>query len=144
MLFVGAAAAFYGLLTIGPQLWSAKHWITTTANITNSHIQVTSYRGGYQYLPQVQYSFTANGKVYYGRDISIPNFREVRESDAMNKLAPYPINADVNVYFDPQNPNHSALIRPIFDWGYLLFIFSTGSLMVALSVFLFRTGLYLV
>lgn len=80
-------------------------WASVPGRIAGSYGQVDLRRG---YLPRVSYWYTVNGMRYTGSRITfgdawlpISGFEDLRNR--------YPFGTAVTVYYDPKNPQHSAL-----------------------------------
>lgn len=76
----------------------------------------------YEYIPRVEYSFSVGGKTYTGRRINVLDSKSSSlESEALKVLAAYPLNATVNVYYNPEEPEDAFLEndpgKRMIDWG---------------------------
>lgn len=64
----------------------------------------------HEYIPRVEYTFTVGGKSYTGHRIHVLDSKSSSlESDALKVLAAYPLNAKVNVYHNPEDPEDAFL-----------------------------------
>ncbi|NDC78061.1 MAG: DUF3592 domain-containing protein [Chitinophagia bacterium] len=64
----------------------------------------------YEYIPRVEYTFSVGGKTYTGRRINVLGSKSSSlESEALKVLAAYPLNATVDVYHNPDDPEDAFL-----------------------------------
>src|SRR5687768_7415344 len=83
-------------------------WSQTMGTVTMSMLEArSSSEGGYTQYPVVRYSYQAGGQTYQGGRIA-PGM-EVGGSGAEKVIARYPLNSQVAVYYDPQNPSDAVL-----------------------------------
>src|SRR5262245_45676051 len=93
------------------ELWLARvsaGWPTVKGQITSSFIQENKGRWD-TYSPQINYRYSVNGATLEGKLIGYGQFgwggyTESRDKAAA-KIAQYPLNQRVTVYYDPQTPN---------------------------------------
>ncbi|UMB59825.1 DUF3592 domain-containing protein [Lutibacter sp. A80] len=91
---------------------ASKNWPTTLGVITFSDIsQHTNNDGNNMYASTINYNYTVANKSYVGDRISLSSsgastssIREVKET-----LKTYPVDTQVNVYYDPEFPNNAVL-----------------------------------
>ncbi len=83
-------------------------WPSTTATIQASEIELrSSSESGNTEYPVVRYSYKVMGQEYQGRKIS-PGM-EVGGTGARSVVARYTVNAQVPVYYNPQDPTDAVL-----------------------------------
>lgn len=91
-------------------LSDARSWQSTTGTITKSRVEVS---GGEMtsISPRIVYEFTVNFQIYQGNQIRAgEKFWAPRTSEEIYDLVDqYPIGKSVTVYYDPENPENSAL-----------------------------------
>lgn len=64
----------------------------------------------YEYIPRVEYNFSVGGKAYTGHRINVLGSKSSSlESEALKVLSAYPLNASVNVYHNPEDPEDAFL-----------------------------------
>ena len=98
------------------QLRSAGHWPQAAGRIVKSdvmasHQQRIDEATEVVNLPAIEYEFSANGRNYIGRRISVGEDSGGANIEAT--LARYPVGAAVAVYYDPANPENCVLERGI-------------------------------
>jgi len=119
-LFFGALGVLLIVLNIRSKKKSeaSQGWPATTAKILKS--EVRKERGmededgsaNYYFVPHIEYEYEVGGSVYKGKKFSFgshPSFSQ--QAKAHTYLAQYPLEASVNVYYDPANPQEAVLER---------------------------------
>ena len=61
------------------------------------------------FSPRVSYEYTAGGKKYVGRQLTVPARSKRTRREAEAALAPYTAGAPVDVWFDPDAPQQCFL-----------------------------------
>ena len=83
-------------------------------------------RSGDSFEPYVKYSYVVAGKSYINDKISPVNYLTEDENAARKAIAPYWVNAAVNVYYDPNDPSRSVLEPKNSFWIHLFWaVFTT-------------------
>lgn len=114
---IGATLTFTGLVfflsgTYG--LWTGhalSGWVATEGTIMSARVEASSGSEYVSYSPKIRYGFEADGhreseKIYAG-----PMTKSYDdEEEAEDFLESFPVGAEVGVYYNPDNPNQSALI----------------------------------
>ncbi len=92
---------------------SAQDWASTMGAVISSMIQVRRTGNSRSEIPVVVYQYQVNGKPYTGQVIKAgEQYFSVRlYGDAQKAIARYPVGAQVMVYYNPENPQESALER---------------------------------
>ena len=97
---------------------SRKNWPSVMGQVLSATAPrvVISRRGEHgreyrtKYIPHVKYSYAVDGMDYHGElDVSYDGW--YFRSRAKRLLEHYPAGKEVTVYYDPQNPKSSALVR---------------------------------
>ncbi len=94
---------------------AAQNWPTATGKVTFATVETRhshSSEGGTTtaHYPKIIYEYTANGQRYqsdritFGSDVGYGNYNRV-----LQKVASYPINSMVQVYYNPDNPAEAVL-----------------------------------
>jgi hypothetical protein len=130
---VGGCFIFY--LTI-QELWQAKAsagWPTVKGQITSSFIQENKGRWG-TYSPKISYRYSVNGATFEGSvtgygQLGWGAYTESRDK-AADKIAQYPLNQTVIVYYDPQTPNRSCLEPGRNDFSVYFYLCFWGLMMM--------------
>jgi hypothetical protein len=82
-------------------------WPTTTGKVLTSQTEWRSSGEGSAEYPVVLYSYRANGQEFQGRRIA-PGM-EVGGIGARKVVERYPVNSQVTVYYNPENPEDAVL-----------------------------------
>lgn len=92
---------------------SAQDWSSTMGVVITSTIQVKRSYKSRSEIPVVVYQYQVNGKPYTGQVVKAgEQYFSVRlYGDAQKTIARYPVGAQVMVYYNPENPQESALER---------------------------------
>ncbi|QRN84117.1 DUF3592 domain-containing protein [Chloroflexota bacterium] len=96
---------------------ASQSWPSVMGQIVERKVKVdTSYDedgiSSTSYLPQVTYSYTANGAVYESHRVafgSTPSFNSNRKAEEF--LTPYIEGASVTVFYNPEKPEESVLTQ---------------------------------
>lgn len=143
IIFVGGYLILH--LTIRG-LWLAKvsaGWPTVEGQITSSFVQENRGRWA-TYSPKISYRYSVNNLTLEGNVIGYgqPGLGAYTESrdKAEAKIAQYPLNQTVIVYYDPQAPNRPCLEPARNDFS-VYFWQCLGSLMMLLG-FIVAKGAY--
>jgi len=145
-----AALSGLGLLTLLFSLgylryvWQAAKWPVTRGRILASGTEaflprhdVTSRSGlRTHYKPSVIYAYEVNGHQYQGDRLTIGAIVSATFSGmAKRTAAKYPVGAEVDVHYNPQNPGESVLrpyswlqlLPPVISAGLLAFAWAVGT-----------------
>ncbi len=130
MLFAAVACAFiYAWIRELRKARATRSWPTVTGRIMTSHVH--SYTGYDRrthssrkyYDPQVVYEYTINGTRYESHQIAIGiGYSDHRREAVERKVAPYKAGADVEVFYNPNDPTDAVLEHGIAGGILLLFI----------------------
>ena len=91
---------------------AARNWASTTGKIVTSRVEVSG--GDHTTVsPHIVFQYNVYGKEYSNSqikagDIHIATYGSRGAYDIVDK---YPVGAEVTVYYDPENPEQSALER---------------------------------
>lgn len=91
---------------------AAKNWAFTTGKIVTSRVEVSG--GDHTTVsPHVVFQYSVYGREYSGSqikagDVHISSYSSRTAYDTVDK---YPVGSEVTVYYDPENPEQSALER---------------------------------
>jgi hypothetical protein len=96
------------------QFRRAASWPSTQGRITKSVVTASHQQSSHQAtqiinLPTIEYEFSLNGQTYTGRRIAVGE--DSGSSNIEATMARYPLNANVTVYFDPDDPENCVLER---------------------------------
>ena len=68
--------------------------------------------GGEEFIPVIRYRYTVNDQMYQSEKFSFGRGqRSVLEREAQDILDQYPINSEVTVYYNPDDPQEAVLVR---------------------------------
>ncbi len=109
----------------------SRNWPRVEGRITESTIQVTRRHRSTSYSPQVAYTYSAMGQVYFGTAVTIGATRVFSSyAKSQAQLEKYPLGQAVSVYYDPQQPAQATLEPGVTGgaWGTLLIGVITGAM----------------
>jgi hypothetical protein len=109
---------------------ASNSWPKTEGVIIHSSIEKNrSSKGKATYSADIRYEFYVNDTLFEGSRVSFGNVSTSDSEDAKKKLRKYPLQKKVDVYYDPEFPGESVLIKGgnmwtnIIKYGPLLFVF---------------------
>ncbi|MEJ5223897.1 MAG: DUF3592 domain-containing protein [Anaerolineales bacterium] len=91
---------------------SSASWRATNGRVLKSRVEVSG--GNYATVsPYILYEYEVHGRTYQNTQIKVGDrFISARTSrEAYDLVDRYPVGADVTVFYDPANPDESALER---------------------------------
>ncbi|TPW18584.1 MAG: hypothetical protein FD130_151 [Halothiobacillaceae bacterium] len=89
------------------------------------------------FTPLVKYSYTVEKKSHTGV-LHIESDGTAMPSDSVNTVKKYPVNAKVDVFYDPNNPEISTLEPQVKKDEKLIFWLCAGSLVTGFTFVLFN------
>ena len=91
---------------------AARNWASTTGKITKSRVEVT---GGERATisPHIVFEYNVYGRDYSGSQIKAGDvhWASYTSRAAYDVVDKYPVGSEVTVFYDPENPEQSALER---------------------------------
>ena len=94
---------------------AVRHWQAAPGHVESSRIMVSSPEGHpdqTRWEPYVQYLYTVNGEVYHGDQLyAVATALPGDHSSAEDLTRRFPTGKAVVVYYNPQEPSRSVLIR---------------------------------
>ncbi len=92
---------------------SALTWQTTTGRVIKSRVEVSSGGESTSVTPRVVYAYDVNGRAYQSDQIRAGDkiMSVTSSANAYATIDRYPEGAIVTVYYNPHNPQESALER---------------------------------
>ncbi len=98
------------------EVYRARNWLTTTGTVTESKVQArkrqTMDEGTrFESEPRVTYEYEVGGKRYRASRISFGE--HIGGADVMPTLARYAVGNEVQVYYNPTNPEEAILEREL-------------------------------
>lgn len=88
----------------------SQSWPATKGIITQADIRTQEDDETIRYVPVISYSYEVAGRMYDGKRVSFGSDVDFgSRQKAMDYLAEYPPDAEVNVYYNPDKPNESVL-----------------------------------
>ena len=125
------------LFAIGFMIWdgqrigAARGWPSAPGRIVESWVAAQgSGRSAHTFGPRVRYEYRVGGRTYRNASIYLTAFQDYDdEAGAREFLRPYAVGAAVPVYYNPANPQDSALLIES-QGGPMIFLILIG-LMVA-------------
>ena len=117
-----------------------ENWITAPATITSTYTaQIYGSRtgnSGVEFVPHVTYTFVAtDGKTYTGQLYSTN--ASTKRSGVTEEMLKYPTVEQGTIYYNPKDPNQSAVKQPIFDPATSFFFMLFGAILVFGGGYLF-------
>lgn len=110
-------------------------WSSTIGKITKSSIQrEASYESSNTlYFPEVEYLYEFLGTEYTGNRITFGGSTgNSNRKKSEETLAKYPVGKSIPIYYDPNNPQDSVLIRKMGTGGMVFLV--VGILFVFISI----------
>lgn len=116
-------------------------WPSVKGTITRAWIEVQEHRDSdgdrtIRHYPRWEYEFVVSGMTYTGQNIDFSGTQSsMSESKAREELEQYPLNSEVQVFYNPSNPEEAAL-EPGMEGTMTLIIYGGGlaGLMVIIVV----------
>ena len=91
---------------------TSKNWPSVPGTITKSEVQVFKRDGNTHYQPDIAYSYTVDGRKYSASKITVGDGSlDNNVTKAKRLQAEYPVDKEVDVYYDPDLPE-SAVLQP--------------------------------
>ena len=118
-------------------------WPSVRGTITNAWVETQEHEDDdgsktITHFPRWEYKFAVSGMTYTSQNISFGGTGgSNRESEAREGLMQYPLNSEVQVFYNPSNPEEAALV-PGTQGTMRLVIFGGG---LALIMFCIIVGL---
>ncbi len=135
---VGGIATLIGLAGVTMTAWNIKQdresesWPQVTGEITISRIGSSTTRsspGGANkssasdtdYSVEIRYNYEVEGQAYKGHRLRFGSNDHDRRSDAQKEQRQFPKGEKVSVYYHPEKPGRSVLVRGTQgNWGQLI------------------------
>ena len=124
----------YWIVIDGTRGFASRTWPSVSSTILAGTLEESYGRGGREWTPNLTYSFSIDGKKYFGHDIKFPPRRSSLTS-AKATLERYPVGKTVTVYYNPNDPAQACL-EPGPDGWFLFIIPVVTLLLLASSVWL--------
>lgn len=119
---------------------ASKNWPSVQGKITRSEVDTYRKEGKTQYLPDIAYNYTVDGKQYASSKVTVgdpPSTSNI--SPAKRLQSEYPVGKEVEVYYDPEVHSSSTLKTGIQRNDIMLAVI-TG-IFPFLGIFVFAGGL---
>ena len=129
-VLLGLGLIAIGLRSIYFRL-ASKSWPTVIGRIMASEMGRHSDKHGTVYTADIQYDYTVNEKLYSGNLISFGHADTSNSDDARSDLNEYPVNKEVKIYYDPDNPHRSVLQPGVGNGGFVVILFGFGFMLIA-------------
>lgn len=110
------------------------HWPAVTGVVKSTKIE-KSGRRKITFSPRVFYSYIINGKSYEGSLLTEPELFFPTEKEAQQITNQYPDKSQVQVYYNPQNPDQAHLIRGQTSQGQSTVWLSIAFLIASIAFF---------
>ena len=102
------------------------NWPTITASVNSSDIEAKSGGNGLTfYSPKIEYQYTINNRAYKSSTFTFMGTSGLTKNYAEKYASKYPSGSEIQVHYNPRNPEISVII-PGVHWGqYASIIFLT-------------------
>ena len=101
---------------------ASQNWPSTQGQIITSYVRVEQdSEEGPSFYPEIHFKYQVAGREYVGAKIDFSPPEDDQEK-AEEKVAKYPENASVRVYYDPQHPSKAVLERRAAGGSALLIV----------------------
>lgn len=138
-LIIGGALVLWGLNILGDARASAS-WPIAEGKVVSSQVEhSTDSEGGDSYQPKVNYTYSVAGVPYSGRQIKFGENSYSSRRQAEEIANRYPVGDSVAVYYEPENPEKTALEPGVTAGSYI--VFGIGAIFVLVSLVLMPVGL---
>jgi len=141
----GAACLFFALIAAFAcwlsfqQMQASSKWPSTKGKITVSKLVTPNPMKSNNKKAKVLYAYRVGAGTYSGSRIKYANTTGSAQHYQAALIAPYPVGADVDVFYDPANPKVAVLEPGGGIRGYLLVL--PPLILTALGAFLNAAGL---
>jgi hypothetical protein len=88
---------------------ASSNWEKTAGKIVRSELQNFSVGRKENFKALVEYSYTVGGTLYRGTRLRFADTTGTAEDKQRALVEQYPVNATVDVYFDPHKPSEAVL-----------------------------------
>lgn len=144
MLVMGlicAALAAWFIISDYRQIAAARSWTSTQAVVVGSWVDVDRGSGRNRrtrYIPKVNYSYTVAGRTFYNDYIWLTSTQSYTgRANAETFLRAYPRGGTVPVFYDPADPQRSALLiesgaAPLYA------LLAVGVVLIGIGIWLLR------
>jgi hypothetical protein len=106
---LGAGMAFFGWRS-RRRVEASQSWFPAAGVVTAATLKRHVRKGGVDYEPHVEYTYTIMGTPYQGKRLCFGNLR-LNQKKAWEKLGLYPKNGKVIVYYNSEKPTEAVLER---------------------------------
>ncbi|MBS0009949.1 MAG: DUF3592 domain-containing protein, partial [Bacteroidales bacterium] len=112
LLFIVIGGFVFFMWGLPPMQYAAasKAWPSVPGKITRSEVETYRKDGKTQYLPDIAYNYTVDGKQYASSKVTVgdpPSTSNI--SPAKRLQSEYPVGKEVEVYYDPEVHSSSTL-----------------------------------
>lgn len=127
---VGGGFLFLAMRTLSAARASGL-WPSTPGKVTSSQLMVGGGRSKRWYKAQVVYLFSVNGRDYTSERVFFGDSRSNRSGKQQAVVDRYREGAEVEVFYNPQQPEQAVLERKTGATNTLYLILGTGLLILA-------------
>jgi len=129
----GVPVTVYGVMLI-LDAWASEGWPTTSGRVIESRVTETRSRNsGTDYRAEITFEYEVDGAAHRSDRWTFNNPKFNSSSEARAVASRYPVDAEVEVYFDPDDPSTAVLQPGAGFFTYIYFIF--GLSLIGLGVF---------
>ena len=112
-------------------------WSKVSAIIEESEVISFRGKGGVKYIPEIKYTYVANGRAYSGRTLRLVHQLPMNREFASEITAKYRLRDKVEISYNHQKPSISVLEAGVFKGTFLGIIGGVGLCGLAVWVLLF-------
>ena len=110
--------------SVDPRSQASESWPSVPGKILHSEIAEHTSRSGQgkttksdtDYEVKVRYSYEVQGRSLEGNRLRFASWSHDERSAASKELKRYPKGKEVTVYYDPENPENTTLIKGFERW----------------------------
>ncbi|MFN2314727.1 MAG: DUF3592 domain-containing protein [Bacteroidales bacterium] len=114
IIFAIVGGAIFFIFALPPLQYAhtSKSWPIVQGTVTRSEVKIWKRDGNTHYEPDIAYSYSVEGKKYSSAKITVGDGSlDNNASKAKRLQAEYPVDKEVDVYYDPDLPE-SAVLQP--------------------------------
>ena len=138
-MLIGGGVLFYNLHNLYESYMSDNYSSTKGVIVESKIIVDDSYNSARMtyYIPRVTYKYSVDNKEYENSTITLYNEKSSDEDDAKELVMMYPLDSTVEVFYEPNNPHNSLLIKDGIMYGDGLVSIIFGFIFFSIGFWLF-------
>ena len=116
---------FLGTIEDLYKAWVSRNWPRVTGYLQSKTIEVKEH-DGLSYHPKVNYKYDINGMTYYSTNIGYLGMHSLSEENAEELLGHLQVNKNLDVFYNPKDPEDAVLVTGLIRGHYMSLIFILG------------------